>query len=243
MLVHHSIRNTVKSDGEGNCGGGNMKRRKFVIATATSVVGGLAGCSSAGSSTGGSENTETETETDSGSVSEPEDSNPSSGSANDGMSESGSDNSTTSNSNTDTQTDSGSDANEAESPESNPETGSEETGDGEVNRVHEYEGSWSGEATGGVNVDGTIQLTVDYSNNEVSGSIEGDASGPIEGSVSDGEVDADASGRAMQYMTMNMDMTGDVSENLSVIEGDWSGESNTGMSASGSWTVSIVDPL
>ena len=111
------------------------------------------------------------------------------------------------------------------------DNGDEDNGeDNGLTGSNTYSGEWSGKV-GGEDRSGQWEFTVDFDNEDVSGWFEGDGSGDIEGTVSDGEIDA--SGEAgFGYVEWSGEFTSDGED----ISGTWEVEEEGYQIGSGTWS-------
>ena len=97
-----------------------------------------------------------------------------------------------------------------------------------------YSGTWSG-TWDGYPVSGTCELTVDFDNGTVSGSISGDAVSTLSGSATESGITA--SGTVNDYPVT---WTGTFSADQSSISGDWSDDVPDQDIGSGTWSAATV---
>lgn len=99
-----------------------------------------------------------------------------------------------------------------------------------------FSGTWEGEdASGQDQYEGTWEFTVDWENEDVSGSFDGDAEGDdLTGSVSDGEITAEGEA-GLGYITWE----GSFSADGSSVSGTWEIEESGYTAYSGTWTGSV----
>lgn len=107
----------------------------------------------------------------------------------------------------------------------------EENGE-DLTGTAEYEGTWDGTIEGDP-MDGDWEFQVDFDEETVTGSFSGDASGDIDGSVSDGELEADG-----DAAFGTVEWSGEFSSDGDEVSGTWSYVDGEG---DGDWEGSIVD--
>ncbi len=114
------------------------------------------------------------------------------------------------------------------------DVGEEEEKEGEgTPKTTTYSGTWSG-TWGGETVTGTCELTVDFDNGTVSGSISGDAVSTLSGSATESGVTA--SGTVSGYPVI---WTGTFSADQSSISGNWSDNVPDQDIGSGTWNAAV----
>ncbi len=91
-----------------------------------------------------------------------------------------------------------------------------------------YTGTWEG-TVGGEAYSGTLEMQVDFDEGNVTGSFSGDASGNIQGTVSDGTINAEGEA-GFGAIVWSGDFTSDGGQ----VSGDWEIKDNAGY-GSGTW--------